>query len=210
MLSCTRDLQSCHMSHLGNQRNQELHVFFCKDVSVHFSNWGSRKPMTNWSTSTMNLSPALAFPPIGSRSLRCSIIDRTKSSSSSCAVRAKACTVCGSTVAYGKNDGDGEDAIERIKSCLSSLNRWLLKENGERFHRKVAEASRRASFIETRPTQSPKRITEMESTKSEAYSWTDKLKISRSRFGEIIHRHIQVQKSSAGTETRHQGKFEVS
>jgi hypothetical protein len=103
----------------------------CED-HLHFSNWGSRKPMTNWSTSTMNLSPALAFPPIGSRSLRCSIIDRTKSSSSSCAVRAKACTVCGSTVGYGKNDGDGADAIERIKS-FPPLNRWLLRKTVSAF-----------------------------------------------------------------------------
>jgi len=107
--------------------NQELHVardvckipLDCEDHS-HFSNWGSRKPMTNWSTSTMNLSPALALPPIGSRSLRCSIIDRTKSSNSSCAERAKACTVCGSTVEYGKNDGEGADAIERARSCRFS------------------------------------------------------------------------------------------
>ena len=81
---------------------------------LHFSNCGSRKPMTNWSTSTMNLSPALAFPPIGSRSRRCSIIDRTKSSSSSCALRANACTVDGSAVEYWGNDEDDvEDAIER-------------------------------------------------------------------------------------------------
>jgi hypothetical protein len=65
----------------------------------------------------MNLSPALALPPIGSRSLRCSIIDRTKSSSSSCAVRANACTVGGSIVEYGRNDEDEvEDAIERTTS----------------------------------------------------------------------------------------------
>lgn len=89
-------------------------------IDSHFSNWGSRRPMTNWSTSTMNLSPGLALPPIGSRSLRCSIIDRTKSSSSSCAVRANVCTVDGSTVEYGRNDEDEvEDAIEGTTSCLS-------------------------------------------------------------------------------------------
>jgi hypothetical protein len=118
---------------------------------LHFSNWGSRRPITNWSTSTMNLSPALAFPPIGSRSRRCSIIDRTKSSSSSCALRANACTVGGSTVGYGRNDEEDEveDAIERTRS----LGRWLFEGNRERFHRKVAEASRRASFIEDRLTK---------------------------------------------------------
>lgn len=78
--------------------------------------------MTNWSTSTINLSPALAFPPIGSRSCRCSIIDRTKSRRSSCAERANVCTVCGSTVGYGINEEEEveEDAIERIKALASS------------------------------------------------------------------------------------------
>ena len=137
MLSCTPDLRSYHMNHLqeGRGKKREEHQdqeLLCvrrsqpiieerasettkqKKIDLHFSNWGSRKPMTNWSTSTMNLSPALALPPIGSRSLRCSIIDRTKSSSSSCAVRANACTVGGSIVEYGRNDDDEvEDAIER-------------------------------------------------------------------------------------------------
>ena len=125
MLSCTRDPQSCRMSHLPSKgRRQELKlqvagVLFPTQPGVrydhpHFSNCGSRRPMTNWSTSTMNLSPALAFPPIGSRSRRCSIIDRTKSSSSSCALRANACTVGASIVEYGRNDEDEvEDAIER-------------------------------------------------------------------------------------------------
>jgi hypothetical protein len=100
----------------------------------------------------MNLSPAFALPPIGSRSLRCSIIDRTKSSSSSCAVRANACTVGGSTVEYGRNDEDEvEDAIERTTSCLPfRLGPLAFEGNRERFHRKVAEAARRASFIEDR------------------------------------------------------------
>ena len=101
----------------------------------------------------MNLSPALALPPIGSRSLRCSIIDRTKSSSSSCAVRANACTVGGSTVEYGRNDEDEvEDAIERTTSCLS-FRTLAFEGNRERFHRKVAEAARRASFIQDRLTK---------------------------------------------------------
>jgi hypothetical protein len=122
MLSCTRDHQNYHMSHLkpgksGTARCRGDHA----ESHSHFSNWGSRRPMTNWSTSTINLSPALAFPPIGSRSCRCSIIDRTKSSSSSWAVRAKACTVCGSIVGYGSNDGEEvEDAIERTRSFPSS------------------------------------------------------------------------------------------
>jgi len=138
--------------------NQELHVardvckipLDCEDRS-HFSNWGSRKPMTNWPTSTMNLSPALALPPIGSRnrSLRCSIIDRTKSTSSSRAECAKACTVCASTVEYGKNDG--EDARScRFSKMLASLA----------FEGKVSAFTQGgASYLET-------------------YPWTDKLKIS--------------------------------
>ena len=122
-------------------------------IHLHFSNCGSRRPMTNWSTSTMNLSPALAFPPIGSRSRRCSIIDRTKSSSSSCALRANACTVGASIVEYGRNDEvEVEDAIERTESCLS-FRTLAFEGKRERFHRKVAEASRRASFIEDRLTR---------------------------------------------------------
>src|SRR6266702_1453899 len=135
MLSCTRDLQNYHMSHLEFKGDQELHVarMLCKfpldfEDHPHFSNWGSRRPMTNWSTSTINLSPALAFPPIGSRSCRCSIIDRTKSRRSSCAERANVCTVCGSTVGYGINEEEEveEDAIERI-GTLASSGRWLLR-----------------------------------------------------------------------------------
>ena len=164
MPSCTRDPQSCRTSHLRSRGRQELNSKLrgcCLQASapawerdhIHFSNWGSRRPITNWSTSTMNLSPALAFPPIGSRSRRCSIIDRTKSSSSSCALRANACTVGGSTVEYGRNDEDEvEDAIERTESCLS-FRTLSYEGNRERFHRKVAEASRRASFIEDRLTK---------------------------------------------------------
>ena len=89
----------------------------------------------------MNLSPALALPPIGSRSLRCSIIDRTKSSSSSCAVRANACTVGGSIVEYGRNDDDEvEDAIERDHEMSFRLGRWLFEGNRERFHTQSGES----------------------------------------------------------------------
>jgi hypothetical protein len=160
MPSCTRDLQNYHMSHLksrksGTARCREVCKFLLHlNVYSHFSNWGSRRPMTYRSTSTINLSPALAFPPIGSRSCRCSIIERTKSSSSSCAVRANTCTVCGSTVGYGGSDEEEvEAAIERNRNFPSSKTKTLAFEgNRERFCR-VAEASRRASFIQTRPTK---------------------------------------------------------
>jgi hypothetical protein len=82
-------------------------------------------------------------------------------------------------VEYGRNDEDEvEDAIERTTSCLS-FTTLAFEGNRERFHRKVAEAARRASFIQDRLTEkkSPKRITEMESGKSEVYI-EDKLKIS--------------------------------
>lgn len=167
MLSCRRDLQSCRMNHL-DIKGTSSGTASCKGdgrlqasvpqpppekTNLHFSNCGSRRPMTNWSTSTMNLSPALAFPPIGSRSRRCSIIDRTKSSSSSCALRANACTVDGSAVEYGRNDEDDvEDAIERTRSCLS-LRTLAFEGIVSALHRKVAEASRRASFIEDRLTR---------------------------------------------------------
>lgn len=54
---------------------------------------------------------------------------------------------------YGRNDEDEvEDAIERTTSCLL-LRTLAFEGNRERFHRKVAEAARRASFIEDRLTK---------------------------------------------------------
>jgi len=128
----------------GIKENQELHIarMLCKfpldfEDCSHFSNWGSRRPMTNWSTSTINLSPALAFPPIGSRSCRCSIMDRTKSRSSSCAERANVCTICGSTVGYGINEEEEveEDAIERT-GTTGFLGTLAFEANLSAFYRK--------------------------------------------------------------------------
>jgi hypothetical protein len=57
-------------------------------------------------------------------------------------------------VGYGRNDEDEvEDAIERDQELSFLQDRWLLKGNRERFHHKVADASRRASFIQDRLTK---------------------------------------------------------